>query len=76
MQLIVYIIGLFGALFLVAAAVAWWRIYQDPRDDLTIGGPDSARLKSAAMLTAISLGLSGLAALGAIVEWFMEEVFV
>ena len=76
MQVIVYVVAFVAALFLIASAVAWWRIYRDPRDDLTVGGPDSARLKPAARLTAISLGLSGLAAIGAIIEWFMGEMLV
>ena len=64
MQVIVYVVAFLTALFLIASAVAWWRIYRDPREDLTVGGAESARLKPAARLTAISLGLSGLAALG------------
>ncbi len=76
MQLIVYIIAFLGALFLMLSAVAWWRIYRDPRDDLAVDGPESARVKPAAMLTAISLGLSGLAALAAVIQWFMGEMLV
>ena len=76
MQLIVYVVAFLGALFLIASALAWWRIYRDPRGDLTVGAVDSSRLAPAARLTAISLGLSGLAALGAIIEWFMGEMLV
>ena len=74
MQVAIYIVAFFGALFLIASAVAWWRIYRDPRGDLTVGATETGRLNPAAILTAISLGLSGLAALGAIIMWFMGEM--
>lgn len=76
MHVIVYIVAFLGALFLIASGWAWWRIYRNPQDDLTIGGLESVRLKTAAMLTGISLGLSGLAALGAIIAWFLGEMLV
>ncbi len=67
MREILYIVAFVAALSLLATAVAWWRIYRDPRDDLTVAGPVSGRLKPAAMLTAVSLGLCGLAALLAVI---------
>ena len=76
MQLTVYIVACLGALFLIASAVAWWRIYRDPRDDLLVEGPQPARVKPAARLTAMALFLSGIAAIGAIIEWFLGQMLI
>ena len=76
MQLTVYIIACLGALFLISSAVAWWRIYRDPRDDLLVEGSQSARVEPAARLTAIALLLSVIAAIGAMMEWFLGEMLV
>jgi hypothetical protein len=75
-QLTIYIVACLGALFLIASAVAWWRICRDPRDDLLVEGPQSARVKPAARLTAMALFLSGIAAIGAIIEWFLGQMLV
>ena len=76
MQLTIYIIACLGAVFLIGSAVAWWRIYRDPRYDLLVEGPQSARVKPAARLTAIALLLSGIAAIGAIIEWSLGQMLV
>lgn len=76
MQLTVYIIACLGALFLTGSAVAWWRIYRDPRDDLLLDRPQSARVKPAARLTGLALLFSGTAAIGAVAEWFLGEMLV
>lgn len=77
MRDISYVVAFFAALFLFTAAVAWSKIYRNPKTDLTTGGgdePDSKRLKSAAMLTAVSFGLSGLAASLAVMDWFFRQM--
>lgn len=74
MSEIIYVVAFIAALSLLATAVAWWKIFRDPREDLTAGGVDSRRLKIAAKLTAVSLGLSGFAALVAIIDWVLREV--
>ena len=76
MQVIIYVVAMLGAVFLFASSIGWWRISRDPRGDLTIDGRRSGRLEPAAVLTAIALGLSGAAALGAITKWFMGEMLV
>lgn len=67
-----YIVAILGGMFLLAAANAWRKIYRKPKGDLTdaMDTPASARLKSAGLLTAIALGLSGLAAILGIVGWW------
>ena len=76
MRAISYALALCAALFFLAAAAAWWRIYRDPRDDLTVGGVDSKRLKAAARLTAVTFGLSGIAAILAVSDWFLRQMLV
>ena len=69
-----YVVAFFAALFLFTTAVAWSKIYRDPGGDLTVGGLDSKRVRSAARLTAISFGLCGLAALFAVIDWFLRQM--
>ncbi|HET7817348.1 MAG TPA: hypothetical protein VFK58_07195 [Sphingomicrobium sp.] len=65
-------VAFLGGMFLLATANAWLKIYRKPKDDLTAASdtPASDRLKSAALLTGVSLGLSGLAAILAVVDWW------
>ena len=71
-----FIVAFFAALFLFTAAVAWWRIYQNPKGDLTVGGTelDPKRMGSAARLTAAAFALCGLAAFLAVVDWFLRQM--
>ncbi len=74
MREISYIIAFFAALFLLVAATAWWKVLSEPEQEATEGrvGVDSRRVKAAAKATAIALGLSGAAALVAVVGWFVR----
>ena len=76
MRDISYVVAFFAALFLFTAAAAWWKIYQDPKDDLTVGGTelDPKRMRSAARLTAAAFGLCGLAAFLAVLDWFLRQM--
>ena len=70
-----YMVGIVAALFLGAAAVAWFKIRRNPKDDLTAGQggkPDSNRLKTASLLIATALGIGGIAAAIAIVSWVLR----
>ena len=69
-----FMVAFLGGLFLLAAANAWWKIYRKPRGDLTdaMDTPASPRLKSAGFLTAVALGLSGLAAILGVVGWWIR----
>lgn len=76
MRDISYIVAFFAALFLFTAAVAWSKIYRDPKGDLTVGGGelDPKRMRSAARLTAAAFGLCGLAAFLAVLDWFLRQM--
>lgn len=69
-----YVLALLAGVFLLAAAISWWRIVREPEQEATEGriGIDSRRVKSAAKTTAIAFGLSGLAAITAVVGWFIR----
>ena len=69
-----YIVALFSGVFLLAAATAWWRVVREPEQEATAGriGIDSRRVKSAARTTAIAFALSGVAAILAVVDWFVR----
>lgn len=69
-----YLIALCGALFLLAAAGAWWKVVSEPEEESTKGrvGVDSRRVKAAARITAIAFVLSGLAAIVAVIDWFVR----
>jgi hypothetical protein len=67
-----YVISLIAALVSVVAAVAWLRIYRNPKSDLSAGGggkPQSSRLKAASGLIAVAVGLMVVAALLAVIAW-------
>lgn len=70
-----YLVAFLGALFLLAAAAAWWKIARDPQEEEDAAarvGIGSRRMKSAAIATAIAFGLSGVAAMLAVVDWFIR----
>ena len=68
-----YVLGLLGGLFLLAAAAVWWRVYSTTSEGEARGvGIDTRLFRSAAMLTSVAFGVSGLAAVLAIVSWFIR----
>ena len=74
MREISYVVALLGALFLLAAAAAWWKVVREPEPEATKGrvGVDSRRVKAAATATAIAFGLCGVAAIIGVVDWFIR----
>jgi hypothetical protein len=71
MREVSYLVGLLGGLFLLAAGAAWWRVYSSAREARAReAGIDTRLFGSAAMLTALAFGTSGLAAILAVVSWF------
>lgn len=74
MREISYVVAFFGAVLLLAAAGAWWKIVREPEQDST-GAPrgiDSRSVRSAAKATAIAFCLSGVAAILAVLDWFLR----
>ena len=69
-----YIVAFFSALVLLAAAAAWWKVVSETEEEPTAGrvGVHSKRVKAAARATAIAFALSGLAALLAVIDWFLR----
>ena len=68
-----YLVALLGGLFLLAAAAVWWRVYSESSEAKTReAGIDSRLFLSAAMLTSVAFGVCGLAAILAVVGWFMR----
>jgi hypothetical protein len=66
-----YIVAIIGALFLVVAGVAWWRIARKPDED----PPTEKNIKrggSAAMIIVIAFLLSAVAAGFAVFGWFQR----
>ena len=73
MREISYVVALVGALFLLAAGAVWWRVYTEASEAVARAeGIDTRLLRSAAMLTSAALGISGLAALLAVISWFLS----
>jgi len=74
MREISYVIAFFAALVLLAAAAAWWKVVSETEEEPTAGrvGVHSQRVKGAARATAIAFVLSGLAAIVAVVDWFIR----
>ncbi len=73
MREVSYIVALVGGLFLIAAAMVWWRVYSEASEaKARAEGIDTRLLSSAAMLTSVALGVSGLAAILAVVSWFLR----
>ena len=73
MRELIYIVELFGALFLLAASAAWWKVVSETEEESAVGRPGhSQRVKSAARATAIAFALSGVAAIVAVVDWFIR----
>ena len=75
MRIISNLLALCGALFLIAAAVAWWKVVSQPEEEPTTGrvGIDSLRVKAAARITAVAFVLSGLAAIFAVLDWALRD---
>ena len=71
MRVISSLVALCGALFLIAAAVAWWKVVNEPEQEPTAGRVvvDSKRVKAAARITAVAFVLSGVAAILALLDW-------
>ena len=70
-----YFIAFVAGLALLAAGRAWFKIRRNPKNHLTIGGggePENKRLKRASGLLLIALGLSGLAAVVAVIAWSLK----
>jgi hypothetical protein len=69
-----YIVAFFGGLFLIAAAAAWWRIVREheKRSSSAQIVLDFRRLKSASIATVIAFGLCGVAAILAVLGWFLR----
>lgn len=73
MREISYLIALVGGLFLIAAGAVWWRVYTETAEaEARAKGIDTRLLRSAAMLTALALGISGVAGVLAVVSWFLR----
>lgn len=74
MREISYVVAFFGAVSLLASAAAWWTVVSETEEEPTGGrvGIHLHRVKSAATLTAIAFGLSGVAAVLAIVGWLAK----
>lgn len=74
MRVVSYVIAFVGGLVLLAAAAAWWKVVSETEEEPTAGrvGVHSERVKAAARVTAIAFALSGVAAIVAVVDWFMR----
>ena len=75
MRIVSNLLALCGALFLIAAAAAWWKVVSEPEEEPTKGrdGVDSKRVKAAARITAVAFLLSGLAAIVAVLDWAIRD---
>ena len=75
MRMLGNLVALCGALFLIAAAGAWWKVVNEPEEEPTAGrvGVDSKRVKAAARLTAVAFLVSGLAAILAVLDWAIRN---
>ena len=71
MREVSYAVALVGGLFLLAAAAVWWRVYTEAAEARSReAGVDSRLFGSAAMLTSVAFGVTGIAAILAVVSWF------
>ena len=74
MREVSYLVAVLGCLFLLAASVAWWRIGHDPEGELRAAATRTTRLlESASMAVVIAVGLSGTAAILAVVGWLRRS---
>ena len=75
MREISYVVAFVAGLFLIAAAVSWWKVVREPEQEPVEGriGIDSRRVKSAARTTSIAFALSGAAALLAVLGWLVRD---
>ena len=65
------ILGGFSAVLLVAAIVAWTKLLRGPALQRLDGRPDnSGQAEIASQLLVLAVGLSGIAAILAVVGWF------
>ena len=74
MRVLSSLVALCGALFLIAAAAAWWKVVNEPEQEPMEGriGVDSRRVKAAARMTAVAFVLSGVAAILAVLDWALR----
>ncbi|HVH49757.1 MAG TPA: hypothetical protein VM760_07750 [Sphingomicrobium sp.] len=73
MREVSYVVALLGGLCLIAAASVWWRVYSKTSEaKARAEGIDTRLFRSAAVLTSVALGVSGLAAILAVVSWFLR----
>ena len=74
MREISLIFALVGGLTLLAAAGAWWKVVSEPEQESIEGrvGIDSQRVKAAGKATAIAFCLCGVAAILAVLDWFIR----
>ena len=77
MREVSYVVALLGGLFLVAAGSVWWRVYSKTSEaEARAEGLDTRLFRSAAMLTSVALGVSGLAAIfSSEMEWERSCLF-
>jgi uncharacterized membrane protein len=66
-----YIVAVIGALFLVVAGVAWWRIIRTPHEEPPTE-KNIERGKSAALVIVTAFLLSAAAAVVGVVGWFQR----
>ncbi len=74
MRVLSSLVAFCGALFLIAAAAAWWKVVNEPEQEPMEGrvGVDSKRVKAAARMTAVAFVLSGAAAILAVLDWALR----
>ena len=72
MLLVINLLVFAGALVLIAAAVAWWKVLRFPTLGPEAGRRelDLRRIEVAAMTTATAFVLCAVAAILAVVDWF------
>lgn len=68
-----YILALIGGLLLLTAAVVWWRVFTATYEGKArAAGIDTRLFGLAAMLTSVAFGVTGLAAVVAVVGRFIR----
>lgn len=72
MLLLSHIFAFLGALVLFAAGVAWWKIVKYPEKSGAKIELEPARLRPAAASTGIAFILCAIAAILAVVDWFVR----
>jgi uncharacterized iron-regulated membrane protein len=71
LQITSYMVALIGALVLLAAVAAWWKIFRQPRRAPSPRrlAQDNRSANAAAIAMAVAFGLCALAAILAIIDW-------